>query len=230
VNVDGTLSLARQALTAGVRRFVFVSSIKVNGEETTAGRPFRPDDAPQPRDAYGLSKLEAEQGLRILFTQPGREWVIVRPTLVYGPGVKANFRKLMQWLARGVPLPLGAIRNARSFTAIDNLASLLEQCAVHKGAANEVFLAADGEDLSTPELLRRLGRCLGKPARLLPVPPKVLATLAGLMGRGDFAQRLLGNLQVDVSKARERLAWSPAVTVDEALERTARAFLASLSS
>jgi nucleoside-diphosphate-sugar epimerase len=227
VNVDGTLNLARQALTAGVRRFVFVSSIKVNGEETPAGRPFRADDAPQPRDAYGLSKLEAEQGLRVLYTQPRREWVVVRPTLVYGPGVKANFLKMMQWLDRGVPLPLGAIRNSRSFTAIDNLASLLEQCAVHPAAANEVFLAADGEDLSTTELLRRLARRLGKRARLLPIPPAALQAAARLLGRGDFARRLLGNLQVDVGKARERLRWSPAVSVDEALERTVRAFLAS---
>jgi nucleoside-diphosphate-sugar epimerase len=226
VNVDGTLNLASQAVASGVRRFVFVSSIKVNGEETAPGRPFRADDAPSPADSYGRSKLEAEQGLRALLEQAGREWVIVRPTLVYGPGVRANFLRMLRWLRRGVPLPLAAVRNARSLTALENLASLLECCVAHPAAGNELFLAADGEDLSTPDLLRRLARSMGKRARLFPVAPAVLLAAASLANRRDWARRLLGNLQVDAGKARERLGWSPPLTVNEGLERTVRAFMA----
>jgi nucleoside-diphosphate-sugar epimerase len=230
VNVEGTLALARQAVAARVRRFVFVSSVKVNGEETAPGRPFRPDDAPSPGDAYGRSKLEAEQGLRDILGAAGVEWVVVRPTLVYGPGVKANFRAMMQWLKRGVPLPLRAVRNQRSLTALDNLASLIERCLTHPDAANQVFLAADGEDLATPELLTRIGRAMGRPARLFPVPPQLLLAAAGLLGRRDVVRRLVGNMQVDVSKARDRLGWRPAVSVDEGLARTVRAFLAGATS
>jgi nucleoside-diphosphate-sugar epimerase len=226
VNVDGTLELARQAVVAGVRRFVFVSSIKVNGEETELGRPFTADDAPAPADAYGRSKLEAEQGLRALLEQAGREWVIVRPTLVHGPGVGANFAAMLRWLRRGVPLPLAAVRNRRSLTALANLAALLECCATRKEAANEVFLAADGEDLSTPDLLRRLAAAMGTRARLFAVPPAALLAVAAAAGRRDLARRLLGNLQVDAAKARTRLGWSPPLGVDAGLKLTARAFLA----
>jgi nucleoside-diphosphate-sugar epimerase len=225
VNVDGTLNLARQAIAKGVRRFVFVSSIKVNGEETAVGRPFNPGDIPSPSDNYGRSKLEAEEGLRALLEQAGGEWVIVRPTLVYGPGVRGNFLSMLHWLRRGVPLPLAAVRNCRSLTALDNLAALLECCAVHPAARNEVFLAADGEDLSTPELLRRLARLMGRPAPLFSVSPAVLLAVAAMAGRRDWMRRLLGNLQADPSKARERLGWSPPLTVDEGLERTVRGFL-----
>lgn len=226
VNVDGTLNLVRQAIAAGVRRFVFVSSIKVNGEATAVGRVFTPDDIPAPADSYGRSKLEAEQGLRTLLEQAGREWVIVRPTLVYGPGVQANFLRMLRWLHRGVPLPLAAVRNRRSLIALESLAALLECCAGHPAAGNEVFLAADGEDLSTPELLRRLARFMGTRAPLFPVPPAALLAVGALVGRREWARRLLGNLQADASKARDRLGWSPALTVDEGLERTVRAFLA----
>jgi nucleoside-diphosphate-sugar epimerase len=225
-NVEGTLALAQQAVAAGVRRFVFVSSIKVNGEETEPGRPFAADDAPAPRDPYGRSKLEAEQGLRALLADAGREWVIVRPTLVYGPGVRANFAAMLRWIRRGVPLPLAAVRNRRSLTGLGNLAALLECCVAHPAAANEVFLAADGEDLSTPELLRRLAHAMQAPTRLFAVSPAALLAVAALAGRRDLAQRLLGNLQVDCSKARERLGWSPPISVDAGLELTARAFLA----
>ena len=225
-NVDATLEFARQVVAAGVRRFVFVSSIKVNGEATEPGRPFTADDAPAPLDAYGRSKLEAEQALRALLEQAGHEWVVVRPTLVYGPGVKANFAALLRWLRRGVPLPFAAVHNRRSFTGLTNLAALLECCATRTEAANQVFLAADGEDLSTPDLLRRLAAAMGTRARLVAVPPAALRAVAALAGRRDLAQRLLGNLQVDASKARARLDWSPPQSVDAGLELTARAFLA----
>jgi nucleoside-diphosphate-sugar epimerase len=225
-NVDGTLALARQAVVAGVRRFVFVSSIKVNGEATEPGRPFTADDAPAPLDAYGRSKLEAEQGLRAFLEQAAREWVVVRPTLVYGPGVKGNFAAMLRLLRRGVPLPFAAVENRRSFTGLANLAALLERCATRTEAANQVFLAADGEDLSTPDLLRRLAAAMGTRARLVPVPPAALLAVAALAGRRDLAQRLLGNLQVDASKARTRLGWSPPQSVDAGLASTARAFLA----
>lgn len=227
VNVEGTEALARQAVSAGVRRFVFVSSIKVNGEETAPGRPFQPTDPARPADPYGVSKLEAENAIRAVCEPAGVEWVVVRPTLVYGPGVRANFLTMMQWLWRRVPLPLAAVGNRRSLTALDNLTSLIERCASHPAAAKQVFLAGDGEDLSTPELLRRIGRAMGRPARLFPIPTAALVGAASLAGRGDFARRLVGSLQVNVDKARELLGWQPAVRVEEGLEKTVRAFLAS---
>jgi nucleoside-diphosphate-sugar epimerase len=226
VNVDGTLNLARQAIAAGVQRFVFVSSIKVNGEETPSGRPFEAADMPAPVDAYGRSKLEAEIGLRNILTSAGVAWVIVRPPLVYGPGVRANFLALMRWLRRGVPLPLASVRNRRSLIGLGNLAALLRDCSVHPRAANEVFLAADGEDLSTPELLRRLSAALGTPVRLFRFPPALLLASASLLGKRAAARRLLGTLQVNSAKARTLLGWEPVATVDEGLERTAEYFLA----
>ena len=220
VNVKGTLALARQAAQAGVRRFVFISSIKVNGEQTESGRPFHADDVPAAEDAYGLSKWEAEQGLRALARETGMEVVIIRPPLVYGPGVKGNFATLLRWVAKGVPLPLGAVRqNRRSLVGLDNLVDLIVTCLDHPAAANQVFLASDGEDLSTTELLERIGRAMGKPTRLLPVPVWALQAGATLLGKGDVARRLLGSLQVDGSKTRELLGWEPPVSVDEGLRR-----------
>lgn len=227
VNVEGTLNLARQAASAGVRRFVFVSSIKVNGEATLPGRPFRANDPPAPADPYGVSKLEAEQGLFVLARDSGMEVVVVRPVLVYGPGVGANFLSMMRWLRRGLPLPLGALGNRRSLLALDNLVDLLVHCLDHPAAAGAVFLASDGEDLSTPDLLRRLGVALGRPARLLPAPPAFLQAGATLLGRRALAQRLCGSLQVDSTATRERLDWTPPLSVNAALELTAAAFLAS---
>jgi len=221
VNVQGTLNLARQAASAGVRRFVFVSSIKVNGEATQPGRPFTADDAPTPLDAYGVSKMEAEQGLRELAAQTGMEVVIIRPPLVYGPGVKANFVAMMRWLKRGVPLPLGAIHNQRSLVALDNLVDLLVTCLTHSAAANQTFLVSDGEDVSTTGLLRRMGQALGRPARLVPVPASWLKLAAAMVGKRDVAQRLCGSLQVDISKTRELLGWVPPVSLDEGLRRAA---------
>ena len=222
VNVDGTLHLARCAARAGVKRFVFISSIKVNGEATLPGKAFSESDVPAPSDPYGISKLEAEQGLFALAEETGMEVVVVRPPLVYGPGVGANFLSMMRWLRRGVPLPLGAIQNRRSLVALDNLTDLVAVCTAHPAAANQVWLAADGEDLSTSQLLRRMGQALGKPARLLPVPVWMLSTVCAVIGRRGFAQRLCGSLQVDISKARLLLGWVPPLSVDEGLRRAAR--------
>jgi nucleoside-diphosphate-sugar epimerase len=221
VNVQGTLNLARQAAAAGVRRFVFVSSIKVNGEATQLGSPFTADDASAPLDAYGVSKMEAEQGLREIARQTGMGLVIVRPPLVYGPGVKANFAAMMRWLKRGVPLPLGAIHNQRSLVALDNLVDLLVACLTHPAAANQTFLVSDGEDVSTTELLRRMGQALGRPARLIPVPASWLKLAAVLVGKPDVAQRLCGSLQVDIEKTRRLLSWSQPLSLDEGLRRAA---------
>jgi nucleoside-diphosphate-sugar epimerase len=219
VNVQGTLNLARQAAQAGVRRFVFVSSIKVNGEATLPDHPFTADDEPAPLDPYGLSKMEAEQGLREISAQTGMEVVIVRPPLVYGPGVKANFASMMRWVASGVPLPLGAIHNARSMVALDNLVDLLVTCLKHPAAVGQTFLVSDGEDVSTTQLLRRTAQAMGKPARLLPVPANLLELGATLLGKRDVAQRLCGSLQVDISKTRQLLGWSPPLTLDQGLKK-----------
>ena len=224
VNVQGTLSLARQAAVAGVRRFVFISSIKVNGESTQPGHPFTADDAPAPLDPYGISKGEAEQGLRELSAQTGMEVVIIRPPLVYGPGVKANFAAMMRWLQRGVPLPLGAIHNQRSLVALDNLVDLIVTCMTHPAAANQTFLVSDGEDVSTTELLRRMGQAMNRPARLIPVPTSGLKLAATMVGKQDVAQRLCGSLQVDIEKTRQLLGWRPPLTLDQGLKKAAEGF------
>ncbi len=225
VNVTGTLSLARQAVRAGVRRFVFISSIKVNGEARAAGRTFTAAEPPAPVDPYGISKAEAEDGLRAIAMKTGLEVVIIRPVLVYGPGVKGNFHSLLRWLRMGLPLPFGSIRNRRSFVALDNLVDLVLTVLRHPNAANRTFLVSDDEDLSTPELLRRAAASLGVRARLVPVPAFLIEATASLLGRSAMATRLCGSLQVDISDTREILGWSPPCSVDEALARTAEAFL-----
>lgn len=225
VNVNGALNLAHQAAKAGVRRFVYLSSIKVNGEQTLPGRPFAEQDVPAPLDPYGVSKYEAEEGLRKLAQQTGMEVVIIRPPLVYGPGVKANFLNMMRWLHRGMPLPFGAINNRRSLVALDNLVDLIITCIKHPAAANQTFLVSDGEDLSTTELLRRMAAALNVPARLLPVPQKLLEMGFRMAGKSDLAQRLCGSLQVDITKACAMLDWKPLISVDEGLRRTAEGFL-----
>ncbi|SFH77943.1 Nucleoside-diphosphate-sugar epimerase [Pseudomonas guineae] len=225
VNVEGTLNLARQAAETGVRRFIFISSIKVNGEGTSVGVPYLADAQPAPADPYGISKMEAEQSLRALASETGMEVVIIRPVLVYGPGVKANFLSMMRWLNKGVPLPFGAIHNRRSLVALDNLVDLIVTCIDHPAAANQTFLVSDDEDLSTTELLRRMGTALGKPARLLPLPSRLLEVGAASIGKQALSQRLCGSLQVDISKTRELLNWTPPVSVDDALRKTAKHFL-----
>ena len=219
VNVDGTLNLARQAAASGVKRFVFISSVKVNGESTEPGHAFSEADAPNPQDAYGQSKHEAEEGLRQLSADTGMEVVIIRPPLVYGPGVKANFAALMRAVQRGWPLPLGTVHNQRSLVALDNLVDFIVNCITHPQAANQTFLVSDGEDLSTPDLIRRMARAMNRPARLLPAPVWALKAGALLLGKGDAVQRLCGNLQVDISKSRTLLGWNPPVSVDEGLRR-----------
>lgn len=220
-NVSGTLNLARQAAESGVRRFVFLSSIKVNGEASLPGKPYTADDRPDPEDGYAISKYEAEQGLQELVVRSDMDVVIIRPPLVYGPGVKANFQSMMNWLARGIPLPFGALHNRRSLVGLDNLVDLIRVCLTHPGAANQVFLVSDGEDVSTTELLRRTAAAMGKKARLLPLPESLLEWGARLLGRGDLARRLCGSLQVDISKTKERLNWLPPVSIDEGLRQAA---------
>ena len=221
VNVHGTLNLARQAAAAGVRRFVFLSSIKVNGEHTDLGSPFNAEQTPAPQDAYGISKHEAELGLRGIAAETGMQVVIIRPPLIYGAGVKANFASLLRAVRRGVPLPLGlATHNRRSFVSLNNLVDFIITCIQHPNAANQTFLVSDGCDLSTTELLRRTGNALGKSARLIPVPVAVLEAGAALFGRRDVAQRLCGSLQVDITKAKELLGWMPPFDVDEGLRLT----------
>lgn len=220
VNTYGTVTLARQAADLGVRRFVFVSTIKVNGEETVPDRPFTADDPPAPLDPYGRSKAEAEAALLELAATSGMDVVIVRPPLVYGPGARANFLALTQWLARGVPLPLGAVRdNRRTLLALDNLIDLIERCIDHSAAANQIFLAGDGEDLSTAELLRRTAEAMQVRARLVNVPVSVLRAGGTILGRSAMVQRLCGSLQADISKTRRALDWQPPVGVDEGLRR-----------
>lgn len=227
VNVDGTLNLARQAMAANVRRFVFISSIKVNGEGTFSNQVYTADDVPMPTDPYGISKYEAEQGLLQLAKETGLEVVIIRPVLVYGPGVKANFLSMMRWLSKGVPLPLGAIHNLRSFVALDNLVDLIMTCVGHPAAANQTFLVSDGEDLSTTVLLRRMAIALGKKPRLIPVPMSILKAAALFLNKKDFAQRLFGSLRVDIRKTRTLLGWSPPVSIEHSLQKTAEYFLAN---
>lgn len=219
VNVQGSLNLARQAARAGVRRFVFVSSIKVNGEVTQPGQTFTADDVPEPLDPYGVSKMEAEQGLRDIGVQSGMEVVIVRPPLVYGPGVKANFAAMMRWVARGIPLPLGSIHNARSMVALENLVDLLVTCLKHPAAAGQTFLVSDGEDVSTTELLIRVSNVMGKKTLLLPVPVFLLEWSAAMLGKRAVAQRLCSSLQVDIEKTRRFLGWNPPLTLNQGLKK-----------
>lgn len=223
VNVAGTLNLAKQAALAGAKRFVFLSSIKVNGEETQPGGPYSAHDVPAPEDAYGISKAEAEAGLRLLSLETGMEVVIIRPPLVYGPGVKGNFSSLLRWVARGLPLPLGlATTNRRSLVGLDNLVDLILTCVDHPKAANQTLLVSDGEDLSTADLLRRIGKSLNRSTRLIPVPVSILIIASRLLGKSSIAQRLLGSLQVDISKTCTLLNWKPPVSVDEGLRRAAQ--------
>lgn len=228
VNVQGTLRLARSAAEAGVKRFVFISSIKVNGESTVLGQPFKADDEPCPSDPYAISKREAEQALWQLGSETGMEIVIIRPPLVYGPGVKANFLSMLNWLEKGIPLPLGAIKNQRSLVALGNLVDLIVVCIDHPAAANQVFLASDGEDVSTTRLLKCLAHALDKKACLLPLPQWLLSLGASLLGKQAVASRVLGSLQIDISKNRELLGWTPPISLARAMRQTADHYLEML--
>jgi len=222
VNVEGTAQLAREAVKAGVKRLVFVSSIKVNGEEATV--PYTPDSNPHPSDPYGVSKWEAEQALRKIEAETGLEVVVVRPTLVYGPGVKANFLNMMKIVERRIPLPFASITNQRSLLYVGNLVDALVTCAHHHNAVGQTYLVSDGEDVSTPELLRRTAKALGAPALLFPFPTSLMRLAGRMSGKTESFNRLLGSLAVDNSKIRRELGWNPPFKMEEGLRETARWF------
>ena len=224
VNVTLTMSLALQAAHCGVRRFVFISTIKVNGEATPFGQPFSADSVPRPMDPYGQSKLEAENALLQLGKETGMEIVIIRPVLVYGPGVRANFNEMIRWIKKGVPLPLGALTNRRSLVGIDNLVDLIATCLHHPAAKNQIFLVSDGEDLSIAALLKRTAVALNCPSRLLPIPVNVLHLIGRVLGKKSVVDRLCDSLQVDMIKTKVLLGWCPVVSVDEALNKVAQEF------
>lgn len=219
INVEATRNLAQQAATTGVRRFVFLSSIKVNGE-TTDERPFNRDDTPQPLDAYGISKREAEDALRRIGADTGMEIVILRPPLVYGPGVKGNFLRLLRAVAHGMPLPLDSINNRRSLVYIGNLVDAIISCMDVPAAAGKTYLVSDGEDVSTPALVRKLAAALGTPPRLLPCPPALLHFGAALLSKRATVMRLTGSLTVDSSALRQELGWQPRYSLDQGLNAT----------
>ncbi|MEZ5839389.1 MAG: SDR family oxidoreductase [Hyphomicrobiales bacterium] len=221
VNTAGAVRLAEAAHAAGVRRFVFVSTIRVNGAETPyrngRGRPFTSFDIPAPTEPYGLSKAEAERQLAALSAATGLEVPIVRPPLVYGPGAKGNFARLAGWVARGMPLPLALVDNKRSLVALDNLVDMLVAVATHPAAREGTFLVSDDDDLSTPELIARIGRAIGRPARLFAVPVPLLRAAGALLGRRGEVRRLTTSLQVDMADTKARLGWHPPVAVDAAI-------------
>jgi nucleoside-diphosphate-sugar epimerase len=217
VNVAASTALARQAAETGVKRLIYLSSVKVNGERTL-GEPFNADDEPMPQDAYGISKWEAEQALRLIAEQTGLELVILRPVLVYGAGVKGNLERLMALIRRDLPLPLAGIVNRRSFLSIQNLLDFIRCCIQQPNAAGEVFLIADGEDLSTPELIHKMAQAMNCRARLFPVPVSLLRLGGRLTGRSSMITRLTDDLQVDLAKNRTQLGWTPVMSVDRALQ------------
>jgi nucleoside-diphosphate-sugar epimerase len=225
VNVEGVKNLAEQAAAFGVKRFIFLSSIKVNGEQTALGSRFTSEDNSFPEGAYGISKWEAEQALHQVSARTGLEVVIIRPPLIYGPNVKGNFLSMLRWVHRGIPLPLGAIHNQRSLLGIDNLIDLIITCIDHPAAANQVFLASDDQDLTTTELLRYLSTTMGKPSRLLPVPASLLRIGGELIGREDIIRRLIGNLQIDISRTKSMLDWTPPLSATDGLRKTVNWFL-----
>lgn len=220
INVEGTLKLARQAAAAGVKRFVFISSIKVNGEHTDGRGPFTPEDMPAPVDAYGISKWEAEEGLKRIGYETGMEFVIIRPPLIYGPEVQGNFRRLLRLAKLPVPLPFGLVHNNRSMVYIDNLVDFIVRAICHPAAANQTFLVSDGVDISSTELLRTMRQILGRRVMLMPIPSSWLKAGFRLAGRGALAQRLFGSLQADISKCQRRLGWMPPYSVEHGLVDT----------
>ena len=220
VNVKGTLNFAKQSALAGVKRFIYLSSIKVNGEQSLSGRPFSANDIASPSDPYGISKAEAEAGLRLIADESGMEVVIIRPVLIYGPGVKGNFLSMIDWLNKGIPLPLGVINNLRSLLALENLIDLIVICLSHPAAANQTFLVSDDEDVSTTTLLRKIADAMGKKIFLFSIQPRLLELSLSLLGMGVIAQRLCGSLQVDIRKTRLLLGWAPPCSLDQGLKKT----------
>lgn len=225
VNVDGTMNLARQALAAGVKRFIYISSIKVNGESTSGGFPFSELNDPLPEDQYGLSKHEAEQQLRQLALNTGMEFVIIRPPLVYGPGVKANFLTLLKLAATGLPLPFGLVNNQRSMIYVENLVDFIIHCAHHPAAANQTFLISDGEDVSLRSLISHIRLAMKRPLRLFPVPVFLFKWAGVLTSKLGVVDRLVGDLQVDSSKAMALLSWAPPFTVKQGIAATVADFM-----
>ena len=225
VNVDATIKLANLAVEAGVKRFVFMSTVKVNGEETFPGYSLKPDDLPAPHDPYAISKWEAEQRLYEISKKTGLDVVIIRPPLVYGPGVQGNFKTMIQWVRSGVPLPLGLVNNSRSMIALENLVSFTALCADIEASPNakgQVFLVADGDNVSTSELLCKIAKAYGCSSRLLPIPVRFIWFLARLIGKEAIGSRLLGSLVVDRSKTREVLGWDPPISMDNQLKKMAK--------
>ncbi len=225
INVSGTLNLARQAASAGIKRFIFISSIKVNGEGTQPGAQFTPSDIPAPEDPYGVSKYEAEQGLQQIAKNTGMEVVIIRPPLVYGAGVKGNFNSLLKLAKTGLPLPFGAIHNKRSMVYLGNLIAFIVECIDHPKAANEVFLISDGNDLSINRLITELRLAMFKPVRLLPMPGWLFTFVGKVTGNSSVVSRLCGSLQVDSSKVNKLLGWVPPYSVQQGLQLTVNNFL-----
>jgi len=229
VNVEGTLNLARQAADAGVKRFIFISSIKVNGEGTKIGKPYTEDSKPNPIDPYGISKYEAEQGLLKIAETTALEVVIIRPTLVYGDNVKGNFHSLMKWTYKGIPLPIGGIKqNLRSLISVDNLVDFIVTCIEHKNAKNEVFLISDDDDISTAGLLEEISQGLGVKNKAVNIPAKFIDTAASAIGKSSVAQRLSGSLQVDISKVKTLLGWEPKYSTSESIQKTAKSYKSNL--
>lgn len=225
VNTEGTLNLAYQAVAEGVKRFIFISSIKVNGESTIVGQSFNHNSKPTPVDSYGLSKFNAEIGLRSLANITGLEVVIIRPPLIYGPGVKANFLNMMQWVARGIPLPFGAIQNQRSMLGIDNLINFIELCLTHPDAAGQTFLVSDDCDVSTTELLEEISYAMLRPSRLLPIPQYFIEKFLILFGHRKISEKLCGSLQLDISLAKTLLSWKPPYSFKNQLKKTVLNYL-----
>ncbi|WP_029918132.1 NAD-dependent epimerase/dehydratase family protein [Pelobacter seleniigenes] len=224
-NTVTTLNLARQAAAAGVKRFIFLSTIKVIGEESPTGRPYSEETVVNPQDAYAISKYEAEQGLWDIARSTELDVVIIRLPLVYGPGVKANFLRMLQWADKGVLLPFGAIHNKRSLIGLENLNDFILTCLTHPAAANQLFLVSDNHDLSTSELVGFLAGYLGRSSRQISLPPSILSLLSLLLGKRDEFSRLCGSLQVDISKAKTLLGWEPPLTVAAGLQKTAEWYI-----
>ncbi len=219
INVDGTLNLAKQAANAGVKRFIFISSIAVNGVTTKNGNKFTADDTPNPSTPYGISKYEAEQGLKEIAAKTNMELVIIRPPLVYGKNAKGNFNSLLKLVKLGIPLPFGSLNNKRSLVGIDNLVDFIIVCTTHRAARNQIFLVADSENLSTAQLIKEIYKALGKHNILLPFPEVLLKFMLKLIGKKETVERIFGALQIDISKNKQLLGWTAPISIYEGIKR-----------